>query len=68
MAEVSFHVSNMKCGGCVANVTRALQSLAGIKDIDADLESKVVKVQYDAGEVDESRMRTAITNAGYKVE
>jgi copper chaperone len=56
----------MTCGHCVAAVTKALESIDGITNIEVDLEAGTAT--YDeATPVDAAVIRRAIEDAGYRV-
>ncbi|HLQ40169.1 MAG TPA: heavy metal-associated domain-containing protein [Tetragenococcus sp.] len=58
----NFAVTNMKCQGCVNNVSKALDSLEGIKDYSVNLASKEVSIDT---EVADEIIIGAIKKAGY---
>jgi copper chaperone len=58
-----FHVSNMSCGGCAKNVTRAVQVLDGNAKIEIDLPSREITVR---GAVDAPGVVAALKRAGYE--
>jgi len=60
-----FNVENMKCGGCSANVEKALASIDAIQSVSVDLEAKTVRVE---GDVDAASIAKIITDAGYPAE
>ncbi len=60
MAEVTYKVEGMTCGGCVSSVKKALEKLGATADV--DLPSGRVKV---AGAIDEARVKAAIEAAGF---
>ena len=46
--ERQYSVQNLKCGGCVAKATAALQALPGVSAVQVDLASKTARVDGDA--------------------
>ncbi|RTZ61669.1 MAG: copper-binding protein [Gammaproteobacteria bacterium] len=62
---MKFEVSNMKCGGCVANVKKALEGAAGIDSVEVDLEKAEATVTGDA---DAGIIAKIITDAGYPAQ
>jgi copper chaperone len=58
--------TNMKCSGCVAKVTPALDELAGKGNWDVDLSSteKTLKVNG----ADAVRIRKSVQKAGFQIE
>ncbi|MEO8843096.1 MAG: heavy-metal-associated domain-containing protein [Kofleriaceae bacterium] len=49
MRTEQLNVSGMTCGGCVANVTRALSSVSGVHGVDVSLPKRMATVQIDDG-------------------
>lgn len=60
-------VSGMRCGGCVDKVTRALQELDGVTDVNVSLPNDQVAVQFDAQRASMDDMKAAIERVGYAV-
>ncbi len=48
MSEKTFQVPAIGCDGCVRTIKTELSGLAGVKQVDADVNTKVVKVVWDA--------------------
>ncbi|RBL91930.1 heavy-metal-associated domain-containing protein [Chitinophaga flava] len=67
METVQFK-TNIKCSGCIAAVTPALNEVAGQDNWEVDLQSpdKVLTVSTD--KVVKEEIRQAIEKAGYKAE
>ncbi|CAO3429989.1 heavy-metal-associated domain-containing protein [Azospirillum argentinense] len=62
---IAFKVPVMTCGGCAASVRRALGAVAGVEDVQIDLESKDVRVD---GTPSADALRTALDKAGFEAE
>ncbi len=60
--QISFSVSNMKCGGCVSAVESALKEVSGIEDIKVGLEEPQVTVSSSMPAADIAKI---ISDAGY---
>ena len=58
-------VDGMSCENCAKHVTEALESVAGIKEVNVDLENKKANVEF-FGSVDENEISKAISEAGYE--
>ncbi len=65
MMTTLFNVENMKCGGCSANVEKALAEAAGVESVLVDLEAKTVRVE---GDIDAANIADVISTAGYPAE
>ena len=57
-----FQVENMKCGGCVATVQKALQGLHGCEKAEVDLDSGTAEVE---GTVDREQLVQVLAGLGY---
>jgi copper chaperone CopZ len=55
----------MTCSGCVASVTRALQSVEGVDKVEVSLEQGQASVRYDPARANETKLRSAIEDAGF---
>ena len=62
---MKFSVSNMKCGGCVANVKKALEGVDGVDSVEISLEDAEAVV---TGGADAQTIAKIITDAGYPAE
>lgn len=58
-----FKVKNIKCGGCVANVKAALSKVAGVREVDVQIEGGQVTVKGDP--LDRSRLSETLRALGY---
>ena len=58
-------VNGMSCENCAKHVTEALESVAGIKEVNVDLKNKEANVEF-FGSVDEAEISKAISEAGYE--
>jgi len=59
------NLPTMKCKNCAATITAAVQKLDGVQDVKVDVDSKTAEVHYIAAKLDENKIETAISNAGY---
>lgn len=50
METINLTVSGMTCGACVKHVEKAINSIAGMKKVEVDLASGVVKVEGDVSQ------------------
>jgi len=57
-----FNVEKMMCGGCEANVKKALADVAGVDSVEVDLDAKTVTV---TGDIEAAVIATIISDAGY---
>lgn len=66
MARIEFKVEGMSCGHCRMAVETALKTLDGVSDVNVDLDSGIVTVEYE-NDGDREKLKNAITEAGYTV-
>jgi copper ion binding protein len=59
-------IEGMSCAHCVNHVETALKEICGIQSVTVDLGGKVAVVEL-AHEVDDNKIREAVSEAGYDV-
>lgn len=67
MNTITLNVSGMSCMGCVNSVKNLLGAVDGVQNVEIDLASGRVEIQYDATRGNVDAMRQAIEDGGYKV-
>jgi copper chaperone CopZ len=60
--NLTFHIDNMKCMGCVSTVQKALNELAGCEQATVDLDAAMAEV---SGNVDSDQLVKTLTGLGY---
>jgi copper chaperone len=63
--EHTYSVPEMHCGHCKEAVEREITAVEGVAAVEADLESKLVRVRGDG--LSDRALRMAIEEAGYEV-
>ena len=58
----TYTVTGMTCAHCVSSVTEEVSELAGVTDVQVDLDSGLLTVTGDA---DEAAVTAAVEEAGY---
>ncbi len=66
--RVTLDIGGMHCASCSQAVEGALAEVEGVESAAVNLASESASVSYDAGAVDEERLRRAVEEAGYAVE
>lgn len=56
----------MSCSHCVASISNAVGGVAGVRDVNIDLDAKRVEVEGDG--LDPAPVAQAIRDAGYEPE
>lgn len=67
MKTIELKVEGMTCGGCVKSIQNALNEQKGISEATADLDSALVKVDFDPAAIEENAIKKAIEAAGFDV-
>jgi len=57
--------TNITCGGCVNSIKGAFKGVEGVKDISANVETKVVTVSFDDAKISSDKIKSTITDLGY---
>jgi len=65
MDKVTLKVGGMTCMGCVSSVTRVLQSVKGVSDVNVSLEKAQAEVRYDPSIAKQDDLRAAVEGAGF---
>ncbi len=65
METTTIKVGGMSCGGCVKNVTGALEGMDGVQKTDVSLEQAQAVVTFDAAIVQRDALLQAIEDAGF---
>jgi copper chaperone len=67
MEKVHLKVDGMTCGGCVQSVQKALTHREGVRTANADLDTGMVMIEFDAKVIQKSGLEKAIADAGFSV-
>ncbi|MDO5017776.1 MAG: heavy metal-associated domain-containing protein [Lagierella massiliensis] len=59
-------VEGMTCSHCEASVSKALQTVQGVTNVEVDLETKVVKVEHTE-DLSKEIFREAVEDIGFDV-
>ena len=60
-------IEGMMCQHCVAHVTKALQGVAGVAEVEVNLKKKTATVELSEAVADEI-LTAAVMEAGYEVK
>jgi len=66
MEQITLEVKGMTCGHCVSAVKGALEGV-GAEDVQVNLETGKVEVNYDKSKVTVDQMKEAVEDQGYDV-
>ncbi|WP_046728736.1 heavy-metal-associated domain-containing protein [Streptomyces humi] len=65
MAQKRYNVTGMSCEHCAASIREGVSEVAGVSEVVVDVAAKSVTVH--GTDLDDSRIRAAIVEAGYGV-
>ena len=68
MRTETMKISGMTCGGCVSNVTTALNAVDGVKDVAVTLKPGAARIEFDESTTSPAQLRAAVKQAGYEVD
>lgn len=61
-----YDVMGMTCSACSAHVDKAVRHLDGVQDVNVNLLSNCMVVDYDESKVNDAMIQKAVEDAGYK--
>jgi len=61
---VAYSVPAIHCAHCAMSIREEVSEVAGVEDVDVDLDTKVVTIS--GLELDDAELRAAIAQAGYE--
>lgn len=67
MRTEHINVNGMTCGSCTSTVTRALQAIPGVSEVNVSLTPGQATVKYDENVTSPRQLKSAVTAAGYGV-
>ncbi|KNY29716.1 heavy-metal-associated domain-containing protein [Pseudobacteroides cellulosolvens] len=67
METVNFNVPSLSCSACTGKITEDLKTLKGIKNVDTDLKSQMVKIDYNPDEIKPQDIKSQIYQMGFEV-
>ncbi len=65
MKTEKYNVTGMTCAACQANVTRCVQKLDGVEDVNVSLLANQMTVSYDEAQVHPEEHHAAVQKIGY---
>lgn len=60
-------IEGMHCHKCEQAITKAVQKLPGVHEVEVDFNSHQASILYDSGQVGVRQLTETITAAGYRV-
>jgi Cu+-exporting ATPase len=66
MQSQKFDIEGMTCAACVTHVEKSVAKLQGVKNVQVNLLTNSMKVEFDENDLHSEEIENAIENAGYK--
>ena len=66
MKKVKLNIEGMHCTGCSTRLEKVLNNVDGVESAKVSLEEKKANIKYDETQVNESELKEAIEDAGFK--
>ena len=67
-SETTLKIPAIDCQKCVDTIRRTLQAVPSAEVVDADTESKLVRIQFDETAASEDQIREALDEIGFSPE
>lgn len=64
----TLRVNGMTCQNCVRHVSKALEGVAGVSQVDVSLEQAQAVVEFDSSQTSTDQLKEAVQEAGYDTE
>jgi len=61
-----FEIEGMTCAACVSHIEKSVAKLKGIKNVQVNLLTNSMKVEFDENDLHSEEIENAVENAGYK--
>lgn len=68
MQTETLKVSGMTCNGCTSKVTRVLNAINGVDEVEVSLPNGQATVRYDEQLTTLDQLKSAVRGAGYEVD
>ncbi len=62
-----FQVKGMHCAGCVQSVERSVREMEGVRNVQVNLASEQLSLEYDDTNISIGSLRKAVASAGYEL-
>ena len=67
MSTTAFNVPSISCNVCSNKIQDGLKNLDGINNVNVDLKTKVVNVDYNPSKIQPLDIRKKVSDLGYEV-
>ncbi len=66
--QMVINITGMSCNHCKMAVEKAIKALAGVKEVQVDLQGGKATVIYDSATIDGEALKAVVRDAGYEVK
>ncbi len=67
METTRFNVPSLSCSICQGKLHQGIGSMNGVSNVEFDLKTQTVKVDYNPSNVSDTAIRKKVTGMGYEV-
>jgi Cu+-exporting ATPase len=67
MESVIFNIPSLSCSACTGKITEDLKSLKGVTNVNTDLKSQMVNIDYNPDEIKPQLIKNHIYQMGFEV-
>ena len=65
LETATIKANSMVCGTCAKTIKKAVYTVEGVKDVNVDVDKKIVEVKFVPAQTNLATIEQAITEAGY---
>ncbi|WP_127846253.1 heavy-metal-associated domain-containing protein [Psychroflexus aestuariivivens] len=65
--QTNIIIQNLKCGGCASTITKKIQTIDGVSNLNIDVEKSSIQFEYDSNNILEN-VKIQLTKLGYPAE
>lgn len=65
LETATIQANSMVCGTCAETIQKAVYTVEGVKDVNVDVDKKIVEVKFVSTQTNLATLERTITDAGY---
>ena len=63
--QITLHLPDLHCEGCVASIRSVLESFPGVREVNGDLDAFTLTVRYDLASITPLAIKAQLAAIGY---
>lgn len=67
LEKIELKIGGLSCNHCKMKIEKALKTLAGVENVQVNLEAGEAIVDFDSAKISVAELKTVILDAGYEV-